>query len=79
MGSFNPFKKPKVQSIAPPPPPPVVPSQERSAEEIAAAQEEEKQRTRRQRGRAATVLTNPRGITARGDDGGVATKALLGG
>lgn len=82
MGSFNPFSKPKVAPAPPPPPPPVVPSAENSAEDIALAQAEEKERRKQQRGRAATVLSGPRGITARGDDanaGGIATKTLLGG
>jgi len=84
MGSLNPFKKPKAAAITPikmPDPIPVAtaaPSAENSADQIAKAQADEKERLKKQRGRAATLLTGGKGVM--GDDtSGVATKTLMGG
>lgn len=81
MGSLNPFSKPKVPKPAviqqPTPIDNPAPSKESSAEEIAAAQEKEKQRLKKQKGRAATLLTGGQGVM--GDDSGLATKKLMGG
>lgn len=84
MGSLNPFKKPKAPApVVIQKPPPVVPaevapSQVNNAEDIGDAQEDEKQRLKKQKGRAATILTGGKGVL--GDDSsGLATKKLLGG
>ncbi|TXH10039.1 MAG: hypothetical protein E6R04_06305 [Spirochaetes bacterium] len=84
MGNLNPFSKPKTpkpaQIIAPSPVPAAVaaPTEDNSAQDIAKAQAAEKERLKRQRGRAATLLTGGRGVM--GDDtSGLATKTLLGG
>jgi hypothetical protein len=82
MGKLNPFSAPKAPTPAPivmPAPVPVAaPSAENSAEAIAKAQADEKERLKKQRGRAATMLTGGQGVM--GDDtSGLATKTLLGG
>ena len=78
MGSLNPFKKPKVRTPAPVAAPPATPTLEESAEEISLAQKKSKERRRKQRGRAATILSRGEGVL--GDDSaGLATKRLLGG
>lgn len=84
MGSLNPFRKPKapapvvIQRPQPVAPVEAAPTKENATEEISAAQEEEKKRLKKQRGRAATMLTGGRGVM--GDDSsGLATKKLLGG
>ena len=70
MGSLNPFKKPKA-------PPPVIirrpeaPPVQDTVKEVGEAVGDEKERLKKQRGRAATILTGGRGSL--GDDGGVAT------
>lgn len=82
MGSLNPFKKPKMPApvvFKPAPLPPIVQepiTQEAKGDDIDASIEEQKERLRKQRGRAATILTRS---GATGDDStGVATKRLLG-
>jgi hypothetical protein len=84
MGKLNPFSAPKPPTPAPiamPAPIPVAvaaPTAENSAEQIAKSQAEEKERLKKQRGRAATLLTGGQGVM--GDDtSGLATKTLLGG
>lgn len=80
MGSLNPFKSPKAPAPAPiiMPAPVEVATVDNSAEEIAKAQAAEKERLKKQRGRAATMLTGGAGVM--GDDtSGLATKTLLGG
>lgn len=72
MGSLNPLKQPSSPKLETPPP---VPTAGNSAEDIAKAEAEALERLKKQRGRAATILSG-----ASGDDSsGVATKALLGG
>lgn len=75
MGGLNPFAKPKVPLPAPAP---AAPTAANSAADLAKAQAAELEKMRKQRGRAATMLTGGQGVT--GDDtSGLATKALLGG
>lgn len=74
MGSLNPFKKPKMPEVKQI----EVPTEKNSAKDLSQAAEDEKQRRKNQKGRAATILSNQKGIL--GDDSsGVATKRLLGG
>lgn len=84
MGGFNPFKAPKAPAPVPiqmPAPLPVAvaaPTADNSAADLAKAQADEKERLKKQRGRAATMLTGGQGVM--GDDtSGMATKKLLGG
>jgi hypothetical protein len=86
MGSLNPFKKVKAPApvkISSPAALPIAvaaPTAENNAENIAKSQAEEKERLKKQKGRAATMLTGGRGVL--GDDttsGGIATKTLMGG
>lgn len=83
MGSLNPFSKPKPQPISLPtvePTAAAAPTLQNSAADIAKAQADETTQLKKQRGRAATILTSGRRVA--GDDsssGGLATKALLGG
>ena len=74
MGAIKSLFAPDIK----PTPVPATPSAANSAEDIAAAQQKTAEQLRKQRGRAATILSNT------GDDGalsggGVATKRLLGG
>lgn len=75
MGGLNPFAKPKVNLPAPAP---AAPTAANSAADLAKAQELELEKMKKQRGRAATMLTGGQGVG--GDDAaGYASKKLLGG
>lgn len=74
MGGMNPFAKPKIpvpQVQAP------APTASNSAPDLAVAQAAEIAKMKKQRGRAATMLTGGQGIID--DSAGIATKALMGG
>lgn len=75
MTGLNPFAKPKVNLPAAAP---AAPTAANSAAELAAASAAELKKAKKQRGRAALMLTGGQGVG--GDDStGFATKKLLGG
>ena len=80
MGFFSAPKPPPAPVYVPPPEPTAPPpTEDNSADELAQASADAKDKARKQKGRAATLLTGGQGTLGDDSSAGVATKKLLGG